>query len=422
MSNNLWDNELFLKNKVISNISKEDIEKPIVTIREFLNKHSKYKNLDLYKGISIKKKTYSKTQKLNPSIQIAKPEEAKDISEIIKQAYNGTYPYKEMESELEVRKMIENPAFYWLVFKVNNNHIIGCIGFDINLKTKSAAFHGLAIKKEFQGITALFELLLAGYYSILNKYEKKILSWSCEIRSAHNKTQFLSIFIDLFPIAFFPKKDIFFNREESEFLFIIYDSDALYKYRSKEKPKIIYQILNCYAYSAKKLQIGLPQTKKYKKLNFNKKEINYIKNNLVVKAESDSIGNEKFTIYIKNRDSNITFLHNPISKIFEKTEYQVSNKEELLIFVQKIKQLIKNYNIRYFECFVSAYHPSHQTILFDANLTPFGYIPSFKYNEKNGVFEDQIVFVYYEGKVNNHLKLIPETEDFLRTIRPLWDF
>lgn len=412
---------MLLKNESISK-NESEIKTPYIHIRKFLEKHVKYKNLNLEQGISILKRSKLTNQKLKATIQIAKPGEAKEIAEIFKQTYKGTYPYKEMESEYEILKMIQDPNFYWLVFKANYKNIIGCIGFDINPKMKYAAFHGLAVRTEFQGVTDLFKLLLAGYYSILNKYEKEILSWSCEIRSAHNKTQFLSIYIDLLPIAFFPNKDFFFNRPESEFLFIIYDKDALKKYRCKERPKIIYQVLNCYAYTAKKFKIGLPQVLKYKKLNFNRNEIHHIKNNLIKKIEKDRVGNEFHTISIKKRDSYISFLYNPFNQNFEKTDYQVSNKEEMHIFIQEVKQLINEYKIRYFECFASAYNPSHQIILIDAGLKPFGYVPSFKYNETKDIFEDRVVFIYYEGKVNDHVKLIPETEEFLRSIKPSWDF
>ncbi|GAG55542.1 unnamed protein product, partial [marine sediment metagenome] len=88
------------KNKTILK-EESKIVKQCIHIQDFLNKHKKYKNLDLDKGISILKKSKSKNQKLKPSIQIAQPDEAKEISEIFKQTYNGTYPYKELESEIE---------------------------------------------------------------------------------------------------------------------------------------------------------------------------------------------------------------------------------------------------------------------------------------------------------------------------------
>lgn len=415
----MWSIELFLKNR---SIFKETTEKSIFTIEDFLKTYEKYKDLDLQKGISFKERNVSKTTKITPSLQIASPEEAKDIAEIFNKVYHGTYPYKELMNEKEIRKMILDPAFYWTVFKVNSKEIIGCIGFHIDLKNKSATFHGFAIKKEYQGVTDLLKLLIAGFYTILHKYHKKVLIWFCEVRSAHRKSQFLAAVQHLIPSAFFPKKDIFFKKEESEFLHILYDSDALKKYRKKERPKIIPRMLNSYIYAFEKFQIGLPEIKNHKRLKFNNNKIEDINRNLIRKVEKDNIGNELITISIKNNNSFISFLYNPLIRIFEKTEYQVSNKEELYLFITEVKKLIKKKRIRYFECFVSGYKPSHQIILYDAGLRPFGYIPSFKYNRNENVFEDQIAFIYYEGKVNGNLKLIPENEKFLKIIKPLWDF
>jgi hypothetical protein len=94
----------------------------------------------------------------------------------------------------------------------------------------------------------------------------------------------------------------------------------------------------------------------------------------------------------------------------------------LYVFIEEVKELIKKYKIRYWEFFVSAYHPTHQTILFDAGLKPFGYVPCFKYIKNENVFEDQIVFIFYEGRVNVNLKMISETNNFLKIIKPSWDF
>ena len=94
----------------------------------------------------------------------------------------------------------------------------------------------------------------------------------------------------------------------------------------------------------------------------------------------------------------------------------------MFVFIEEVKELIKKLKIRYFEFFASAYHPTHQAIVYDAGLKAFGYVPSFKYNKEENVFEDQIVFIYYEGNVNGDLKMIPETENFLKAIKPSWNF
>ena len=405
-------------------ISKEEVgtRKIFITIQDFLRTYAKYKDLNLESGITFPKKSRSKAQKVTPTVQIAKPEEAQRISEIFEQVYQSTYPYKELESEKEIRKMIEDPDYNWILFKINGNEIIGCIGIEFDDSVKSMTLHGFAIKKEYQGMTSLPKLLLAGWVVLLNKYEKRALVWFGEARSAHSKSQFLGTYLGLKPIAFFPKKDIFFKREESEFLLILYDEDMLTKYRKKETPKIIPRVLTCYSYVLKRYQLGFPEIKNHVDLDFSYKKIKTIKQNLIYQEEKDNLGNSLITISINNSNAYISFLHNPLIRIFEKTDYKVSNKEQLFVFVEEVKELIKKLKIRYFEFFASAYHPTHQTILYDAGLKAFGYIPSFKYVKEEDVFEDQIVFIYYEGKVNGDLKMIPETENFLKSIKPSWNF
>ena len=410
---------MFLKD---NSITKEEVttKKPIISIQDFLRTYAKYKDLDLESGISFPKK--SKAQKLTPTVQIAKPEEAQIISEIFKQVYQNTYPYKELESSQEIRKMIEDPEFNWIVFKINGDEIIGCIGIEFDASIKSMILHGFAIKREYQGLTSLPKLLLAGWVALLNKYEKRALMWFGEARSAHSKSQFLGAYLGLKPIAFFPKKDIFFNREESEFLLILYDEDLITKYRRKETPKIILRVLTCYYYARERYNLEFPDIKNQVALEFNSAEIKSIKENLIYQEGKDDMGNDLITISIKSSDAYISFLHNPLVRIFENTKYKVSSKEELFVFIEEIKELIKKHKIRYWEFLASAYHPTHQTILFDAGLKPFGYIPCFKYIKEEDIFEDQIVFIYYEGKVNGNLKMIPETENFLNAIKPSWNF
>ena len=412
---------MFLKQKPIA----KEVVKPrklIITIQDFLRINAKYKNLSLESGITFPKKSRSKAQKVTPTVQIAKPEEAQSISEIFNQVYQNTYPYKEMESPYEIRKMIEDPGYIWILFKINGDEVIGCVALKFKASTKSMYLHGFAMKKEYQGTTSLPKLVVAAWTVLLKKYEKKALIWFGEARSAHSKSQFLSDLLGLKPIAFFPKKDIFFNQEESELLLILYDEDLITKYRRKEAPKIIPRVLKYYSYSLERYQLGFPKVSNHVTLDFDNKKINTIKQNLIYQEENDNLGNSLINFSIKNSDAYISFIHRPYVRIFEKTEYKVSNKEQLFVFIEEVKELIKKLKIRYWEFFASAYHPTHQAILYNSGLKPFGYVPCYKYIKEEDVFEDQIVFIYYEGKVNGNLKLIPETENFLKTIKPSWDF
>jgi len=412
---------LFVKD---NSIAKEVVKtrKPVITIQGFLRINAKYKDLSLEKGISFPKRSSSKAQKVILSVQIAKPEEAQSISEIFKQVYQNTYPYKELENIQEIRKMIEDPDYNWLLFKIGGEKAIGCAGVKFTSSTKCIYLHGFAIKKEYQGMASLPKLILAAWVVLLTKYEKRALMCFGEARSAHSKSQSLSDYLGLKPIAFFPKKDIFFNREESEFLLILYDEHIFTKYRRKETPKIIPRALPCYYFARERYQLEFPELSEHLTLNFDHKKIQAIKQNLVYQEGSDTLGNMQVTISISNSDAYISFSHQPQVRIFEKINYRVSNKEQLFVFIAEVKKQMKKFKIRYLEVYASAYHPIHQAMLFNAGLKPFGYVPCFKYVKEENIFEDQIVFIYYEGKVNGNLRMISETENFLKTIKPSWDF
>jgi len=412
---------LFTKHNSVAELQVK-IRKPAVTIQDYLRKYAKYKDLNLEEGISCTKKSDAKEQKVTPTIQIAKPDEAQYISEIFRMVYRNTYPYKEMESPKEIRKMIEDPNYTWMVFKIDRDEIIGCVAIKFNSLIKTMYLHGFAIKKEYQGTTSLPKLVMAAWAVLLKKYEKKALKWFGEARSAHSKSQFLSDLLGLKPIAFFPTKDIFFDREESEFLLILYDEELISKYRRKKIPKIIPRILTCFSFAFKRYQLEFPEVSEHVPINLNNTIITNSKQNLIFQEETDNLGNSLIKISIKDSSAYISFLYHPFIRNFEKTEYEVLNVEQLFVFIKEAKKLIKKYKIRYWEFFVSAYHPTHQTILFDAGLKPFGYVPCFKYIRDENVFEDQIAFIYYEGKVNGNLKMISETNNFLKIIKPSWDF
>ena len=69
------------------------------------------------------------THKISPILRIARPEDALEITEIYKEIYEGTYPYKEMEDVGEVRKMIHDPSIEWIMFQDPSYNIAGCITF-----------------------------------------------------------------------------------------------------------------------------------------------------------------------------------------------------------------------------------------------------------------------------------------------------
>ena len=122
-------------------------------------------------------------------------------------------------------------------------------------------------------------------------------------------------------------------------------------------------------------------------------------------------------ISINGTDSYFQFQYFKNINIAEKTIFKVSTVEELQLFLNEIKAFISTSKLRYFEAYLSAYNSEHQALFFNAGFKPTGYIPAFKYNRIMNDFEDQVVFVHHEKELDKFVYLIPETEEFLKTIK-----
>ena len=81
-------------------------------------------------------------RKISPILRLANPNDAKEITEIYKELYDGTYPYKEMEDVEEVRKMILDPHVKWIVYQDPNYNIAGCITFVLDFENRRGYIRG----------------------------------------------------------------------------------------------------------------------------------------------------------------------------------------------------------------------------------------------------------------------------------------
>lgn len=377
---------------------------------------------DLQNGmyLDFQLKIGSQINKETPYLQIAKPEEAKEIPEIFNNAYNGTYPYNEFTDVQEVREMINDPNFNWILFKLKSDEVIGCYGFHINLEEKHGTFHGFTLKREYQKRVDTVKLGIGCMYAILSTYKNKILVWSCEIRTAHTITQYMGTMCGLIPIAFFPNKDTFFNRIESTILTIMYDEKALKKYHCKDHPNTLTKASYCYLYSKSKFDL-LDVRYKNPTIELDSEKLQQLKKQIKIDIKPYKMSFEKVTFYYENSDSFFEFLFTPHILNCDKTQYKVKCLEELYLFTQEVRHFMKKHKVRYYEIFVSAYDPFHQKIFYDAGFMPRGYIPSWKYNKETGKFEDFIVFNYFKGEVEN-VQIIPQSESLLNTLNFTIDF
>ena len=409
--------------KNLSLLEKEEVEKKkvkIKTLNDFLESNKKYESLDIRKGISFPKR--SKNEKIVPSAQLAISGDEKGIVSVFKDVYRDAYPFREFEEESEILKMIEDPCFYWAVFRDSSNAIIGCIGLEVDLENKSGILHGLVFKRHFQGITSLYKLFTASLSSVLRILKNDILSVSCEVRSAHSTSQYMGKILGFLPIAFLPNKDIFFKKEESEIIVIVYYEDALKKFRSPKTAKFPFQVLKSYNYAVQKLGLLGPfKVKNYPNLAYKEKKLRMCRKYFTTRVDIDKFDNELVEFAYSESQSFLRFFNNKYIGNIERVIYSVSSKEELFVFLEKFVQFIRENKVRYCDCFVSAYSALHQTIFLNAGFEPYGYIPAFKYNKMENTLEDQVVFVYYKGSVDlERLQMIPETKELINNLKPLW--
>lgn len=388
--------------------------KDILNVDEFLDSCQFISNLDLKHilNLDFELDFYYKSDKVCPIIELAKPEDAKEIVDIFNEIYRGTYPYKEMEDPNTIREMIIQQNCHWFLFKLLSNEIVGCFGADLEFNEKKAFLHGFIIKKQYQKTIDVFKAFIGCITYLWKKYKDKIYLWYGEMRTNEAISQFFTSLIGMKPIAFFPNKDIFFNKKESDILHIIFNKEVLKKYRSDDKPRIIRQVLNCYNYTNKRYQLGLP-TIENPTINLNQEKVKCIKTLVERITKKDKFDYQNIRFFIKNTNSYFKLFLNPYSRNIEKIEYNVVELEELYVFIEKLKELIKDRDINYCECFVSSYEPTHQKIFNNAGFQPRGYIPSWKYNIETKKSEDRIVFNYYKGEIDNHIKLISESKELL---------
>ena len=354
-------------------------------------------------------------EKVNPILRLARPEDAEGIVEIYKELYNGTYPYKEMEDVDEVRKMIKDPTIQWIIYQDPSYNLAGCITFVLDFENKRGYIRGFMLKKKYQGYIDITKAMIGSMIGMIHKFGDRIYTWYVENRTAHSKSQYSMWVCGIAPIGFYPNKDVFLGKVESDLMQICYDEKVLREFRTRTIPKILPQVEECYLYSDKRYKLGdyhieVPD------ITLDRKKIFRIKKNFVKNVDQDKFGYETIKFSITGTKSYFQFLYTPQVQNFEKTNYKVNNLEELYVFVQEFIKCGKELGIRYCEAFISAYKPTHQKIFHNAGLAPRGYIPSWIYNNNKEVFEDYILFNYYKGQISDDIQLISEGQELLQVL------
>ncbi len=394
---------LIIKTKLITSDSTE----------KFIEKFAKIGvNPDITENMELNFEIDKNLDRLDCYLTLASPEDAYDITEIYKDCYNGTYPYKEMENPTEVQKMIFDKDFYWILFRTPRGKTIGCFTYVLNRKQKRGYMRGLLVKKKYQKITNVKKLMIGSMIGMWGTFRNSIYIWYAECRTAHIKSQYLANICGIKPLAFLPNKDIFFNKIESDIFHTIYSEKVLSSLR-KKNPVLIPEINMIYSFIQKQYNleeaIYLEPLVQY---DFDLDRKIYNRKSVKIYEEIDKFGYHKVIIKILGTDSNINFLYTPTVENIEKIKYNVNNDIALFVLLKELKRYASEKKVRYIECFVSAYKPNHQRIFCDVGFKIRGYIPSWKrvITPSGELFEDHIIFNLEKGKLNPKLQLIPEAQ------------
>ncbi|MFW9989720.1 MAG: hypothetical protein ACFFC3_13780, partial [Candidatus Odinarchaeota archaeon] len=408
-------------------ISEEITTNPIISFndifmdftQQFLQYFQEIVNSDFEEAISFNLKIKGRNckERINPLIRKARSEDIDEIVFIYKDIYEDTYPYKEMEDREEIQKMLDSPNVEWLIFETKQHEIVGCFTFILNFDKKMGNIRGFNLKKKFLGKLDIMKMAMGSIIAMYKKYNNRIFRWYGECRTAHSKSQYFLSALGFKPVGFYPCKDIFYNKVESDLLILSYDKRALTTKRCTVPPQIIPEALNGFLYSDNRYSLGLYRIVDSNNLNLDleNQKARELQKNLIRNISKDKFGYEAIRFSFMNSGSYFEFLYTPTVQNFEKSKYKVKCLEELYVFVQEFLNFGELYNIRYCEAFISAYEPSHQQLFFEFGLKPCGYIPSWKYNKKTDKFEDCILFNWYKGKINN-IHLLEEGKELMEIL------
>lgn len=353
--------------------------------------------------------------KINPILRLARPKDAEEIVNIYKELYAGTYPYKEMEDFDEVRKMIEDPGIQWIIYQDPSYNIAGCITFVLDFANKRGYIRGFMLRKQYQRHIDITKAMIGSMLGMLHKYKDMIYTWYVENRTAHAKSQYSMYVCGIAPIGFYPNKDVFCGKVESDLMQILYDERALKNLRSGKIPQLIPQVEPCFHYSREQYNLESPSIK-VSEVVLDKKTVKNLKKSIYREIQKDKFGYETITLKLQSSGSYFQFLFTPQVQNFEKTEYNVASLEELHVFVREFLRCKKELEVRYCEVFVSAYKREHQQVFYNAGFKPRGYIPSWSYSDKSSVFKDSVLFSLFDGVISDDIQLIDKGFELVQAL------
>ena len=388
-------------------ITQEVISCPVIpykklspsSVDEFLEIFEDVLDLDLENGMELDFMIDSKmgNNKISPTLVLAKPWDAEEIANICKEVYEGTYPYKEIEDKRKVRKMIGSPEHHFILFKLGD-YVAGCFRCVLDFEHKKGYTGGFMVRKEYQKTLDVTKSIIGSYAWMWSTYKKEILIWYCENRTAHAASQYITSVCGINTVAFFPNKDVFYDQVESDVLGVVYQEKVLNKYRERKTPTLIRNALDSFLHCDNLYGLGAFNLVS-PDLTLDYEKISELHKNFRKDMISDKYGYKYYQFFLSGTKSYFNFLHTPNIQNIEKTKYYVDCLEELYVYLEEFLKCMKENAIRYSEVFVCAFCPEHQQLFYEFGFRARGYVPCWSYSKTEKLFEDSVVFNYFEGEV-----------------------
>ena len=384
------------------------------SIEEFLVTFEGILDLDIERGMELNFIIEGRNNdKISPILRLAKPKDAKEIASICKEVYKGTYPYKQIEDPTHLKKMIKSPRHHFILFMVDD-YVAGCFRCEIEFETKKAYTGGFMLRKQFQKNLDVVKVIMGSYYWMWSTFKDEVVVWYCENRTAHAVSQYITAVCGINTIAIFPNKDIFYGEIESDVMGIIYRQDVLSTHRSKKVPSLIEGSVDCFLHADNLYHLGFfhlvsPHIK------LDPKKIKQLRCLLTTQSSTDKYGYERHWFKFAGLESYFTFIHTTSIQNYEKANYHINSLEELFVFLEGVRKSMKDQKIRYCEFFVSVHKPEYQELFSEFGFSARGYAPCFHYNIDEQCYEDQIIFNWYQGEIEQ-IELLPQGEELFNLL------
>ncbi len=362
--------------------------------------------------------------KMHTPIRFANEKDIPQLIDVNNQVYDGHYPYRDMldvEYVSEFTTEDRDQGFIGVYETEDKKTIGGFLLLAVDHNQRKGYFRGLMVSPEHRKRLYLKNRVLETIYQGYKQYSQDVEMWYGETRTAHPKGQKWMEESGSRPCAFLPNKDIFTSAKvrESDILEIAYGQKALYQYRNT-KPHLLTQFKPLYSYILRyfdfpEIEYTLPSSSTPISSSILSKARD-LAEQCSIQKNPEPYNTYTYRIQTIN-GSYMQFLVNTSIASAEKTEFHITSTLELTALLLRLKTVVENEKLEYFEVYVPATNTEYQQVFLDLGFSCFGYVPSWKWNETQ--LDDCLLFGLYRTPIDwNRTALTKNSKSLIEILQP----